>query len=82
VVKVAGKSAISQARTRLGEAPLQKLYEQVVQPIAQPATRGAWYRRWRLISLDGSCLDVPDTPANRAGFGSPGSRRGASAHRR
>jgi hypothetical protein len=78
-VKVAGKSAISQARRRLGEAPLRQLYEQVVQPIASRATRGAWYRQWRLISLDGSCLDVPDTPANRVGFGSPGSRRGASA---
>ena len=79
-VKVAGKSAISQARRRLGEAPLHQLYEQVVQPIASRATRGAWYRQWRLISLDGSCLDVPDTPANRAGFGSPGSPRGASAY--
>jgi hypothetical protein len=79
-VRVAGKSAISQARTRLGETPLRQLYEQVVQPLAQPASRGAWYRRWRLISLDGSCLDVPDTPANRAGFGSPGSRRGVSAY--
>jgi hypothetical protein len=79
-VRVAGKSAISQARRRLGEAPLRQLYEHVVQPIATRATRGAWYRQWQLISLDGSCLDVPDTPANRAGFGSPGSRRGASAY--
>jgi hypothetical protein len=80
VVKVAGKSGISQARTRLGEAPLRRLYEQVVQPIARRATRGAWYRQWQLISLDGSCLDVADTPANRTGFGCPGSRRGASAY--
>jgi len=79
-VRVAGKSAISQARTRLGETPLRQLYEQVVQPLAQQASRGAWYRQWRLISLDGSCLDVPDTLANRAGFGSPGSTRGASAY--
>src|SRR3712207_7679527 len=28
-VKVAGKSGISQARTRLGEAPLRQLYEQI-----------------------------------------------------
>ena len=47
-VKVAGKSGISQARSRLGEAPLRRLYEQVVQPIATPATKRAWYRRWRL----------------------------------
>jgi hypothetical protein len=80
VVKVAGKSGLSQARTRLGEAPLRQLYEQRVQPIATRATRGAWYRGWHLVSLDGSCLDVADTPANQAGFGRPGSRRGARAY--
>src|SRR4051794_41447189 len=50
-VRVAGKSAISQARSRLGEAPLRRLYDQVVRPVATPATKGAWYRRWRLGSL-------------------------------
>ena len=77
-VKVAGKSGISQARSRLGEAPLRRLYEMVVQPIATRATRGAWYRGWRLASLDGSCLDVADT-ADNAEFGGPGASRGESA---
>jgi hypothetical protein len=78
-VKVAGKSGISQARSRLGEAPLRRLYEELVQPIATRASQGAWYRDWRLVGLDGSCLDVADTEANRAAFGSPGASRGASA---
>src|SRR5215211_4474715 len=78
-VKVAGRSGISQARTRLGEAPLHRLYEQGVWPIATHATKGAWYRAWRLVSLDGSCLDVADTQDNRASFGSPGASRGESA---
>jgi hypothetical protein len=78
-VKVAGKSGISQARSRLGEAPLRRLYEQVVQPIAAGATKGAWYRQWRLVSLDGSCLDVGDTTENVAHFGTPGASRGESA---
>ena len=78
-VKVAGKSGISQARSRLGEAPLRRLYEQVVQPVATPATKGAWYRRWRLVSLDGSCLDVADSAENGAHFGYPGASRGESA---
>src|SRR5437764_45533 len=60
-VRVAGKSGISQARTRLGEAPLRQLYDQVVQPVATRATKGAWHRRWRPVSLDGSCLDVAGT---------------------
>src|SRR3954449_11303809 len=78
-VRVAGKSGISQARTRRGEAPLRRLYERVVRPVATPATKGAWYREWRLVSLDGSCLDVADTAENDAAFGRPGAGRGESA---
>src|SRR3954453_14413073 len=78
-VRVAGKSGISQARTRLGAAPLRRLYERVVRPVATPATKGAWYREWRLVSLDGSCLDVADTAENEAAFGRPGAGRGEGA---
>jgi hypothetical protein len=78
-VKVAGKSGISQARSRLGDAPLRRLYAALVHPIATRATQGAWYRNWRLVSLDGSCLDVADTEANRTAFGMPGASRGESA---
>src|SRR5690349_256259 len=75
-VRVAGKSGISQARSRLGEAPLRRLYER---PVATPATKGAWYRRWRLVSLDGSCLEVADTTENATAFGRPGGGRGEGA---
>jgi len=78
-VKVAGRSGISQARSRLGEMPLRRLYEQVVQPVATRATKGAWYRTWRLASLDGSSLDVADTAENGIAFGYLGASRGASA---
>jgi len=79
-VKVAGKSGISQARGRLGSAPLKLLYESVVRPVATPQTRGAWYRQWRLVSLDGSTLDVADTAENDKEFGRPGASRGTSAY--
>src|SRR5918994_1003630 len=78
-VRVAGKSGISQARTRLGAEPLHRLYERMVRPIATPATKGASYRMWRLVSLDGSCLDVADTEENRVAFGRPEASRGESA---
>ncbi len=78
-VKVAGKSGISQARSRLGAEPVKKLYEAVVAPIAQKGTRGAWYRQWRVVSLDGSTLDVADTAENEKAFGRPGASRGSSA---
>jgi hypothetical protein len=77
--KVAAKSSISQARSRLGVEPVQKLYEAVVAPIAQKRTKGAWYRQWRLVSLDGSTLDVADTVENQKAFGRPPSPRGSSA---
>jgi hypothetical protein len=79
-VKVAGKSGISQARSRLGAAPLQALYDLVVMPVATAETRGAWYRQWRLVSLDGSTLDVADTAENEKAFGRPGASRGSSAY--
>lgn len=78
-VKVAGKSGISQARSRLGAEPLKQLYAAMVVPIAESRTKGAWYRQWRLISLDGSTLDTADTAENDKAFGRPGSSRGSSA---
>jgi len=78
-VKVAGKSGISQARSRLGVEPVKQLYDAVVTPIAEKRTKGAWFRQWRLVSLDGSTLDVADTVENDEAFGRPGASRGSSA---
>ena len=78
-VKVVGKSGISQARSRLGVEPVKKLYETLVAPIAEKRTKGAWFRQWRLVSLDGSTLDVADTVENDEAFGRPGASRGSSA---
>jgi hypothetical protein len=75
-ISVAGNSGISQARTRLGWEPVRHLYDEVVKPIAQPSTRGAWYRDWRIVSIDGSTLDVADETANASAFGRPVSGRG------
>jgi len=79
-VKVAGRSGISQARTRLGWEPLRELHDEIVGPIAAKETKGAWYRSWRLVSLDGSTLDVADERANEEAFGRPGASRGSSAY--
>jgi hypothetical protein len=78
-VKVAGKSGISQARSRLGAEPMKALYDAVVAPLAEAHTKGAWFRQWRLVSLDGSTLDVADTAENEKAFGRPGASRGHSA---
>ena len=79
-VRVAGKSGISQARTRLGWEPLRQLHDELVKPIAVRVTQGAWYRTWRLVSLDGSTFDVADEKANEDAFSRPGASRGTSAY--
>lgn len=66
--KVPSTSAISQARSRLGEAPMKALFERVAVPMARPGTRGAWFGRWRVMAVDGVILDLPDTPANNAEY--------------
>ncbi|MDR3554776.1 MAG: IS4 family transposase [Syntrophobacteraceae bacterium] len=77
-IKVTGKSGISQARTRLGAEPLQRLYDGMVRPIAQANTRGAFYRNWKVVSIDGTTLDVADTDENEKAFGRPKASRGQS----
>lgn len=79
-LKVTGKSGISQARTRLGSIPLQQLHDEVVGPIARKETRGAWYRDWRLVALDGSTFEVADTRENVKAFRRPAASRGTSAY--
>jgi hypothetical protein len=79
IVKVAGKSGISQARTRLGWKPIQKLHDEIVKPIAVESTKGAWYRGWRLVSLDGSTMDIADQKENEEVYGRPAASRGDSA---
>lgn len=69
------KSAVTQARARLGVEPMKELYRQVAKPIATERTRGAWYRGWRLTSFDGTTVDIADTPENEAVFGRPGNGR-------
>jgi len=77
--QVPHKSSIARARARLGPAPLRALFAEVARPLATRKTKGAWYRGWRLVALDGTTLDVPDTPANVAAFGRPGGGRGPGA---
>jgi len=73
------KSAITKARIRLGIAPLKELFERVAQPLAEPGLAGAWYRGRRLVSLDGTTIDLPDAPDLERRFGRPAPSRGASS---
>jgi transposase IS4-like protein/DDE family transposase len=70
------KAALFQARKRLGSAPLRALFDKAVVPLTDPQVAGGFYRSWRLMSMDGLCLDVADTEANVERFGRPASSRG------
>jgi hypothetical protein len=78
-IRRTGRSAISMARARLGAEPLRCMVESKIMPIASRETRGAWFRDWRLVSIDGTTLDLADTTANEEAFGRPGASRGKSA---
>jgi hypothetical protein len=73
---VPSTAAISKARARLGPEPLRALFASVVRPLASEATQGSWYRGLRVVSMDGTTLDLPDTAENDERFGRPGSGRG------
>ena len=75
----ASKSAISQARSRLGPEVMRQLADRVLRPLAAPGAPGAWYRGLRVMALDGSCMDVADEASNAEFFGYPGASRGQSA---
>jgi Insertion element 4 transposase N-terminal len=63
---------IAQARQRLGHEPLEETFAQVAVPAATEDTPGAFLGAWRKMSIDGLEWDVPDTAANAAAFGYPG----------
>lgn len=77
--RVPSTGAISQARARLGEAPLRELFDRVAVPMAGRSTPGAWFRRWRVMAIDGVILDVPDTPENNREFEHSSGGKGVSA---
>jgi hypothetical protein len=74
------RSSLCLARQRLGLAPVRCLFERIVRLLATPQTPGAFYRGWRLMAIDGTVYNVPDSPANAAAFGRPsGGHRGDGA---
>lgn len=74
--RLANKAAISHARDRLGPEPMALLFERVARPLAAKETPGCWLAGRRLVAVDGTCLDLPDTPANDSHFGRPAVMKG------
>ncbi|KOP26325.1 transposase [Hapalosiphon sp. MRB220] len=77
--RVPCKSAITQARQRLGSRVMSQLFHQLVKPMATAETLGAFLNGLRIVVIDGSCFDVPDSEENALVFGRPSSRPGTMA---
>lgn len=75
-VKLPSKSAIFQARERLGAEPVKALFERVARPLAIEDAPGAFLAGRRLVAIDGTTLDIADTAANDEHFGRPGVNKG------
>jgi len=78
--KIPTTSALCQARARLGELPMQILFEEICRPIATRSTPGGFYRDWRVMAMDGVVLDAPDTPENNTQFTHTNTGRFPSAY--
>ncbi len=78
-LRPAGASAIAQRRQQVGVAPLAARFHEVCHPLATPATRDAFLFGFRLMAIDGTTEDLPDTPANAHYFGRQTGSRGDSA---
>ena len=78
-VRLPSKSAIFQARERLGSEPVKALFDRVAAPLATVETPGAWLAGRRVVAIDGTCLDVADSEVNAGWFGRPGVNKGERA---
>ena len=69
-------SAVARSRQRLGDEAMAIIFDRSAEAWAEPA---ADTDRWRGLSvwgMDGTTLNVPDTPDNEEAFGLPGTGRG------
>jgi hypothetical protein len=74
--KLPTKSAISQARLRLGPEPVEAMFRRGTRPLATANTPGSFLAGRRLVAIDGTTYDLADSAANDGFFGRPGVNKG------
>jgi hypothetical protein len=62
------KSAITKARKRLGYESLKNIYDKHVNPIAIKGNKWSFYKDLRLVAIDGTIIDLPDSKENNDHF--------------
>src|SRR6266566_4800431 len=74
-------SGLSGRRTALGSQCVQALMRERCQVIAQRSPMpGAFFRRYRLMAIDGTVFNTPDTKANSLAFGRSSNQYGPGAY--
>lgn len=71
--------ALTYRRYQLGARPLAVLFRRLCRPMTTSHTPGAFCFGLRLMAIDGTVEDLPDTPENVAVFGRHQSARGQAA---
>lgn len=71
--RVPNKSALIQARAKLGWEVMEQLFRALAAPLASMGTKGCFWRGLRVMAIDGTTLEVANTPANEGAFGGPSS---------
>ena len=76
----AGASAVAYQRALLSVEPLRQLFEQGTYLLGEKQTPGVWYRGYRVMALDGTLFNLPDTKANEQAFGRSRNQYGKGAY--
>jgi Insertion element 4 transposase N-terminal/Transposase DDE domain len=69
--QVPNKSALIQARVKLGWEVMERLFRALTAPLARAGTQGCFWRGLRVMAIDGTTMEVANNPANEAAFGGP-----------
>ncbi|OWY62874.1 IS4 family transposase [cyanobacterium TDX16] len=72
--RVPNSASISEARQRVGCRAMSQLFGRIARPMATSATPGAFLGGLRVMAVDGTVLDVPDSIANAKVLGYPATR--------
>src|SRR2546430_17243052 len=78
--QVRTRSAITQARQRLGVEPMKALFERAAVPVATSGTKGAWLGRRRLLGYEATRLVVAGPTAHTERIGQMGSGQKAPTY--
>ena len=74
--QMASKVALFKARERLGPEPLEMMFRRTAVPLAEPESEHGWLGGRRVMAIDGTTVDVPDSPVNDTYFGRAGVSKG------